>query len=88
MGGRLFRHFWGAYAVFSCLWQILGGAIAPVAPPGFAPMGLVHPHIIQLLRPSEPPYWKTNKHWRKTNKHWRKVGHTQISCLAKLLHKS
>src|SRR6218665_2027686 len=36
--GGYFVIFWGAYAVFSCFQQILGGAITPVAPPGVAPM--------------------------------------------------
>src|SRR6218665_1449441 len=36
--GAYFIIFWGAYATFSPSWKIHGGAIAPVAPPGFAPM--------------------------------------------------
>ena len=30
--GGYFIIFWGVYAIFSSSWQILGGAIAPVAP--------------------------------------------------------
>src|SRR6218665_2284853 len=41
--GPYFIIFWGAYATFSPSWKILGGAIAPVAPPGFAPMTFAPP---------------------------------------------
>ncbi len=40
-GGRLFHHFLGAYAIFSPSWQILGGAIAPVAPRDLHPCRLL-----------------------------------------------
>src|SRR6218665_1761466 len=36
--GGYFIIFWGAYAIFSPSCQMLGGVIAPVVPPGFAPM--------------------------------------------------
>src|SRR6218665_2463357 len=39
ISGGLFQHFiGGAWAIRSPTSQIFGGAIAPVAPPGFAPL--------------------------------------------------
>jgi hypothetical protein len=41
LGGAIYSFSWGAWAMYSSPCQILGGAIARVAPPGFAPMPTV-----------------------------------------------